>query len=77
MISYTDISDSELSNVRAYIIDKDEVRYNIAGDRCLVKFEGATPQILTDLGCTIRNKTEALAYYNLNPSSWYFDDGNY
>ena len=76
-IKFTDIPTSECDNVMPYVMTQGECRKNLAGTRCIVNYQGVMPTILVDLGCIEYNETEAEAYYNLNPSDWYYDYGSY
>ena len=76
-IKFTDIPESEHDNVMPFVMPQGECRKNLAGDRCIVSYQGVMPTILVDLGCIEYNEAQAEAYYNLNPSSWYYDDGSY
>jgi len=72
MKSYTDILHTDLESVRSAISEKNGVRCNLAGTRCIVKWEGATPQAILDLSDvgTIKTQTEAIAYYNDPINGW-------
>jgi len=76
MISYTDILHTDLETVRSVVLEKNNVRCNLAETRCIVKWEGDTPQAILDLSDvgTIRSHAEALAYYNDPANGWCEED---
>ena len=67
---YTDISSSELEDLRSVISEKQAVRCNLADTRCVVSWTGATPQAIIDLGCTVRSESEAISYYTNSTNGW-------
>jgi len=69
-MKYADILLSQLDSIRPFIIQNDDVRCNLSGTRCIIKWDGVTPQEIIDLGCTIRDKSQALSYYRDPLNGW-------
>jgi hypothetical protein len=67
---YTDIPRDELEDFRDVIEEQDGVRCNNDMTRCIIKWQGATPQKVLDGGYTVRNHADALAYYNDPDNGW-------
>lgn len=73
---YTDILIADLGSVRSSIAETGQVKKNIADTRCIVSWSGDNPQFVTDLGCTVRNHSEALSYYRDPVNGWIEDPTN-
>lgn len=69
-VKYTDIPVADLETFRPYIKQQGEVTYNLTGDRCIVKWEGADPICLDKETCVCRNNAEAQAYYKNPINGW-------
>ena len=68
--TYTDILLTDLESVRDEIRQKSEVRVNVAGDRCIIKWEGDAHQCINELDCVHRTHEEALEYYGNPVNGW-------
>ena len=70
MRTYTDILIDDLASVRPYILEQNDVQYNLNVTRCIVTWEGEEPQFVTDLNCIHRTHSEALTYYGNHANGW-------
>lgn len=68
--TYADILLTDLADVRSDIREQNGVRENLAGDRCVIKWDGDAHQCIEVLDCTHRTHAEALAYYNDPVNGW-------
>ena len=66
---YSDIPLTELESVRPYINEKDEVRLNLAGDRCVIKWLNGH-ECIDELECVHRTHAEAQLFYNDPINGW-------
>jgi len=68
--TYADILLTDLESVRDEIRQKAGVRVNLAGDRCVIKWDGDAHQCINELDCVHRTHAEAQAYYNDPANGW-------
>jgi len=68
--TYTDIPVADLETYRPYIKQKGGVTYNLAGTRCIIKWEGADPVCLDEVNCVCRTEQEAREYYRNPINGW-------
>lgn len=73
-ISYSYIPTSDLEATRPYILQKDAVKCNLTHTECAIKWDGATPPKVIELGSPIMTYSEALDYFNNTSNGWCVKD---
>ena len=68
--TYADILLTDLAEVRPEVRQKNGVRENLAGTRCIIKWDGDAHSCIDDLNCIHRTHAEALAYYGDPANGW-------
>lgn len=69
-MTYADIPINKLYLVRDEIKQKGEIRVNLAGDRCIIKWEDEAHECIINIECTHRTHAEAKAYYKDPANGW-------
>ena len=69
MLNYSDIPSSAIDDV-CDCVKEEEYRYNLAGDRVIIKWDGFAEQCILDVCGAIRNHADAKVYYSDPANGW-------